>query len=78
MDAESSISTAQEPQLASETCTFEPPNGGTKAWACVAGGMLLQFCSFGYVNAYVMLSSKDSLVLTYDTGVGYFLTTTPK
>ena len=30
-----------------------PPNGGTKAWACVAGSFLLQFCSFGYVNAYV-------------------------
>lgn len=28
-----------------------PPNGGTKAWACVAGSFLLQFCSFGYVNA---------------------------
>lgn len=28
-----------------------PPNGGAKAWACVAGSFLLQFCSFGYVNA---------------------------
>lgn len=32
-----------------------PPNGGTKAWACVAGSFLLQFCSFGYVNAWVSL-----------------------
>lgn len=30
---------------------LEPPNGGLKAWACVAGSFLLQFCSFGYVNA---------------------------
>lgn len=29
-----------------------PPNGGLRAWACVAGSFLLQFCSFGYVNAY--------------------------
>ncbi|GME28435.1 putative mfs transporter [Neofusicoccum parvum] len=28
-----------------------PPNGGARAWACVAGSFLLQFCSFGYVNA---------------------------
>ncbi|KAK2832019.1 hypothetical protein FQN49_006934 [Arthroderma sp. PD_2] len=28
-----------------------PPDGGVKAWACVAGSFLLQFCSFGYVNA---------------------------
>lgn len=28
-----------------------PPDGGAKAWACVAGSFLLQFCSFGYVNA---------------------------
>jgi hypothetical protein len=30
---------------------FEPPDGGLKAWACVAGCFLLQYCSFGYVNA---------------------------
>jgi hypothetical protein len=30
---------------------FEPPDGGFKAWACVAGCFLLQYCSFGYVNA---------------------------
>ena len=29
-----------------------PPDGGMRAWACVAGSFLLQFCSFGYVNAY--------------------------
>lgn len=27
------------------------PNGGARAWACVAGSFLLQFCSVGYVNA---------------------------
>ena len=31
--------------------TFEAPNGGFKAWACVVGALLLQFCSFGYINA---------------------------
>lgn len=35
-----------------------PPNGGAKAWACVAGSFLLQFCSFGYVNAYVYLTEQ--------------------
>ena len=27
-------------------------NGGSKAWASVAGAFLLQFCSLGYLNAY--------------------------
>lgn len=36
--------TIQSPQ-------YVPPNGGRKAWATVAGCFLLQFCSFGYVNA---------------------------
>jgi MCP family monocarboxylic acid transporter-like MFS transporter 10 len=30
------------------------PDGGCRAWACVAGSFLLQFCSFGYVNAYAV------------------------
>ena len=28
-------------------------NGGSKAWASVVGAFLLQFCSLGYLNAYV-------------------------
>jgi hypothetical protein len=30
---------------------FEPPDGGFRAWLCVFGSFLLQFSSFGYVNA---------------------------
>ena len=30
---------------------FEPPNGEFKAWTRVVGAFLLQFCSFGYINA---------------------------
>jgi len=30
---------------------FEPPDGGLWAWLCVFGSFLLQFSSFGYVNA---------------------------
>lgn len=40
-----------------------PPNGGAKAWACVAGSFLLQFCSFGYVNAWVTLLSPHLRML---------------
>ncbi|KAF2131235.1 MFS general substrate transporter [Dothidotthia symphoricarpi CBS 119687] len=41
-----------------------PPDGGAKAWACVAGSFLLQFCSFGYVNAcgIFQLYYKESLL----------------
>lgn len=28
-----------------------PPNGGLKAWLCVLGAFLCQFCSFGFLNA---------------------------
>ncbi|GES66005.1 MFS transporter [Aspergillus terreus] len=41
----------EEKALASNGLERIPPNGGAKAWACVAGSFLLQFCSFGYVNA---------------------------
>jgi hypothetical protein len=34
--------------------SHEPPDGGVKAWLCVFGCFLLQFSSFGYVNAYVL------------------------
>ncbi|KFY89649.1 hypothetical protein V500_05568 [Pseudogymnoascus sp. VKM F-4518 (FW-2643)] len=34
-----------------EDCIREPPDGGSKAWLCVFGAFLLQFSSFGYVNA---------------------------
>jgi hypothetical protein len=40
-----------ESNKSSENNDRTPPNGGAKAWACVAGSFLLQFCSVGYVNA---------------------------
>jgi hypothetical protein len=30
-----------------------PPDGGLQAWLCVGAGFLGQFCSFGFLNAYV-------------------------
>ncbi|EKG12020.1 Cytochrome c oxidase copper chaperone [Macrophomina phaseolina MS6] len=42
----------KEPEVDStDRQALVPPNGGVRAWACVAGSFLLQFCSFGYVNA---------------------------
>lgn len=46
---------SEEKGLAPKPLERVPPNGGAKAWACVAGSFLLQFCSFGYVNAYVSI-----------------------
>lgn len=31
----------------------ETQDGGLRAWTCVAGAFLCQFCSFGFINAYV-------------------------
>ncbi|KAI7760034.1 hypothetical protein LZL87_012405 [Fusarium oxysporum] len=59
-----------------------PPNGGAKAWACVAGSFLLQFCSFGYVNACgmfqlyysdVMFKDESSSALAWITTLQIFL-----
>ncbi|KAB2573373.1 Aspyridones efflux protein apdF [Lasiodiplodia theobromae] len=44
-DASLSLTEKKDPEA------LVPPDGGAKAWACVAGSFLLQFCSFGYVNA---------------------------
>ncbi|KAM5432747.1 hypothetical protein MferCBS31731_007371 [Microsporum ferrugineum] len=59
-----------------------PPNGGAKAWACVAGSFLLQFCSFGYVNAcgifqlyyqQTMFKEQSSSSLAWITTLQIFL-----
>ncbi|RKL44750.1 hypothetical protein BFJ70_g3890 [Fusarium oxysporum] len=42
------------------------PNGGARAWACVAGSFLLQFCSVGYVNACGMFQLYYSEVMFKD------------
>lgn len=33
----------------------EIPEEGLKAWLCVLGGFFCQFCSFGFLNALVIL-----------------------
>ncbi|KAF5635650.1 monocarboxylate transporter 2 [Fusarium tjaetaba] len=43
-----------------------PPDGGVRAWACVAGSFLLQFCSVGYVNACGMFQLYYSEVMFKD------------
>ncbi|KAF4952565.1 hypothetical protein FGADI_6636 [Fusarium gaditjirri] len=59
-----------------------PPNGGAGAWACVAGSFLLQFCSFGYVNACgmfqlyyseVMFKNQTSSALAWITTIQIFI-----
>lgn len=32
--------------------TDEPPDGGFRAWATVAGGFMIYFAGLGYFNAY--------------------------
>lgn len=50
-----SSAVSDSPELESNKPTEKndriPPDGGVRAWACVAGSFLLQFCSVGYVNA---------------------------
>ncbi|KAJ8482785.1 hypothetical protein ONZ45_g14819 [Pleurotus djamor] len=29
-----------------------PPDGGREAWSTIVGGFLVQFCAFGYINAF--------------------------
>lgn len=48
----------------SEAAVFQPPNGGLRAWSCVAGALLLQFCSFGFVNAYARFYTTSRQPLT--------------
>ncbi|KAF5246703.1 hypothetical protein FANTH_6773 [Fusarium anthophilum] len=59
-----------------------PPNGGGRAWACVAGSFLLQFCSIGYVNACgmfqlyyseVMFMNQSSSALAWITTLQIFV-----
>ncbi|KAF5619473.1 monocarboxylate transporter 2 [Fusarium sp. NRRL 52700] len=60
----------KSPELESNTPTEKndriPPNGGARAWACVTGSFLLQFCSVGYVNACGMFQLYYSEVMFKD------------
>ncbi|KAK2460859.1 hypothetical protein APHAL10511_007329 [Amanita phalloides] len=49
LSVSSTILVAGEPR---KEQLFECPEGGVQAWLTVAGGTLIQFCSFGYVNAF--------------------------
>ncbi|KAF2205157.1 MFS general substrate transporter [Delitschia confertaspora ATCC 74209] len=67
---------------ADESVAYRPPNGGIKAWCCVGGAFLLQFSSFGYVNACgifqyhystMLLQHKSSSSLAWITTLQLFL-----
>ncbi|KAF5677656.1 monocarboxylate transporter [Fusarium denticulatum] len=77
---------SDSPELESNTPTDKndriPPDGGARAWACVAGSFLLQFCSVGYVNACgmfqlyyseVMLKDQSSSALAWITTLQIFM-----
>ncbi|KAM5511167.1 hypothetical protein FOXYSP1_11267 [Fusarium oxysporum f. sp. phaseoli] len=40
-----------------------PPNGGARAWACVAGSFLLQFCSMRHVSVVLLGSHVQGPVV---------------
>ncbi|KAK2616884.1 hypothetical protein QQS21_000262 [Conoideocrella luteorostrata] len=72
----------EEKGLGADPIKRVPPNGGAKAWACVAGSFLLQFCSFGYVNACgvfqlyyrkTLLKDQNSSSLAWITTLQVFL-----
>ncbi|RMD40331.1 hypothetical protein DV735_g4819, partial [Chaetothyriales sp. CBS 134920] len=46
-----SVSTPVDPKPEAKETLRVPPNGGLRAWLCVAGAFCCQFCSFGFVNA---------------------------
>lgn len=57
------------------------PDGGWKAWSCVAGGWLTLFCAFGFMNAIgvfqayyksVLLPSYPSSTLSWISGAQLF------
>ncbi|KAH8702195.1 putative MFS transporter [Talaromyces proteolyticus] len=62
----SSSSDCEQTPVNSKTIDRTPPDGGTKAWLCVVGSFLLQFCSFGYVNACGMFQLYYSEALLKD------------
>ncbi|RBQ70032.1 hypothetical protein FVER14953_02422 [Fusarium verticillioides] len=65
-----SSAVSDSPELESNKPTEKndrtPPDGGARAWACVAGSFLLQFCSVGYVNACGMFQLYYSEVMFKD------------
>ncbi|OJJ42727.1 hypothetical protein ASPZODRAFT_137124 [Penicilliopsis zonata CBS 506.65] len=72
----------EEKSLAPNAMEHVQPNGGVTAWACVAGSFLLQFCSFGYVNAWgtfqlyypdAMFSDESASSLAWITTFQIFL-----
>ncbi|VTT66036.1 unnamed protein product [Fusarium fujikuroi] len=61
-----SDSTELESNKLTEKNDRTPPDGGARAWACVAGSFLLQFCSVGYVDACGMFQLYYSEVMFKD------------
>nr|POE77828.1 aspyridones efflux protein apdf [Quercus suber] len=54
--------------IESDLAPTPAPDGGISAWATVAGAFLLQFCSFGFVNA-----SSISWIVTFQLFLMFFL-----
>jgi len=44
------LQTVQQQQEPLPSTAWEPPDGGTQAWLCVAGCAACYFCSFGWIK----------------------------
>ncbi|KAI9733911.1 MAG: hypothetical protein M1834_002566 [Cirrosporium novae-zelandiae] len=69
-------------ETATKTDAFVPPDRGYKAWLCVLAGFLMQFGTFGYVNACgifqyyyqdVLLKDQSTSSLAWITTLQIFL-----
>ncbi|TGO63056.1 hypothetical protein BOTNAR_0105g00160 [Botryotinia narcissicola] len=57
-------SVGSNPQPSEPTTLIIPPKGGLTGWLCVIGCSMCMFSSFGFLNAYVLFTSR-AYVLEY-------------